>query len=130
MTYHYLLLGLLSSIPSHTPSENAVCPMNLTTPNSAPWTKTFIPVSRVTLGREEREREEVEGVEGGGWELEDVRGCFARGAALLEMEILTLHQLCCYTHVDIIIDVDNLTRRRLSEILRKKGQEVKWANPK
>ena len=98
----WLLLGLLSSIPSHTPSENAVCPMNLTTPNSAPWTKTFIPVSRVTFGREERDREEEEGVEGGGWELEDVRGCFARGAALLE---IILYQLCRYTHVDIFIDV-------------------------
>ena len=64
--------------------------MNLTTPKSAPVTKTLIPVSRVTLGREEREREEEER-EGGGWEEEEeggglvretVRGCFARGPVL------------------------------------------------
>ena len=62
-------------------------------------------LSRVMLGREEREREEEEGVEGGGWELEDVRGCFTRGAALLEIETLTLtlYQLCRYTHVDILL---------------------------
>ena len=56
-------------------------------------------LSRVTLGREEREREEEEGVEGGGWELEDVRGCFTRGAALLEIETLTLtlYQLPLHT---------------------------------
>ena len=55
--------------------------MYRTTPKSAPVTKTFIPVSRVRLGREERERVEVER-EGGGWEEEEgglerdtVRGC-------------------------------------------------------
>ena len=64
--------------------------MNRTTPKSAPVTKTLIPVSRVTLGREERERAEEEW-EGGGWGSEEeegglvretVRGCLARGPVL------------------------------------------------
>ena len=38
------LLGFRSSIPSHTPLENWVVPMNRTTPKSAPVTKTLIPV--------------------------------------------------------------------------------------
>lgn len=77
------LLGFLSSIPSHTPSENDVCPINRTVPKSAPVTNTFIPVSKVTLGRELRERLAEEGVAEWGWEVEEeVRGCFGRGAAL------------------------------------------------
>ena len=40
--------------------------MNRTTPKSAPVTKTLVPVSRVTLGREERERVEEEREEEGG----------------------------------------------------------------
>ena len=84
------LLGFRSSIPSHTPLANWVVPMNRTTPKSAPVTKTLIPVSRVTLGREERERVEEER-EGGWWGSEEeegglvretVRGCLARGPVL------------------------------------------------
>ena len=63
--------------------------MNLTTPKSAPVTKTLIPVSRVTLGREERERDEEEreggrvgGGGGGGLVRETVLGSFGRGPAL------------------------------------------------
>ena len=74
-------LGLLSSIPSHTPSANSVCPIYLTTPNSAPVTNTFIPVSKVTLVMEERERGEVVR-EGVCEEVEEVRGCLARGTLL------------------------------------------------
>ena len=83
----YSSLGFLSSIPSHTPLENSVVLMYRTTPKSAPVTKTFIPVSRVRLGREERERVEVER-EGGGWEEEGglvrdtVRGCLVLGPDL------------------------------------------------
>ena len=62
--------------------------MNLTTPKSAPVTKTLIPVFRVTLGREERERVEEER-EGGGWEekkgglvRETVLGSLGRGPVL------------------------------------------------
>ena len=75
-------LGLLSSTPSHTPSENDVWPMNFTTPNS-PLTNTFMPVSRVTSGREEGERGAAEEEEwGAGWGVGAVRGCLARGADL------------------------------------------------
>ena len=74
-------LGLLSSIPSHTPSANSVCPIYLTTPNSAPVTNTFIPVSKVTLVMEERERGEVVR-EGVCEEVDEVRGCLARGTLL------------------------------------------------
>ena len=77
-----VLLGLLSSTPSHTPSENDVWPINFTTPNS-PLTNTFMPVSKVTSGREESERGAAEEEEwGAGWGVEAVRGCLARGADL------------------------------------------------
>ena len=48
------------SIPSHTPLAKSVDPMYFTTPKSPPLTNTFIPVSSVTLGREERESVEEE----------------------------------------------------------------------
>ena len=60
----------------------------------------------MTLGREEREREEEEGVEGGGWELEDVRGCFARGAALWEIETLILATVG--THISEVHRTDGI----------------------
>ena len=57
-------------------------PMNFTTPNS-PLTNTFIPVSRVTSGREESERGAAEEAEwGAGLGVEAVRGCLAREANL------------------------------------------------
>ena len=59
-THTHNTLGLLSSIPSHTPLAKSVVPMYFNTPKSAPLTNTFIPVSSVTLGREERERVEEE----------------------------------------------------------------------
>ena len=59
-THTHNTLGLLSSIPSHTPLAKSVVPMYFTTPKSAPLTNTFIPVSSVTLGREERESVEEE----------------------------------------------------------------------
>ena len=59
----------------------SVCPIYLTTPNSAPVTNTFIPVSKVTLVMEERERGEVVR-EGVCEEVEEVRGCLARGTLL------------------------------------------------
>ena len=42
------------------PLAKSVVPMYFTTPKSAPLTNTFIPVSSVMLGREERERVEEE----------------------------------------------------------------------
>ena len=50
-THTHNTLGLLSLIPSHTPLAKSVVPMYFTTPKS----NTFIPVSSVTLWREERE---------------------------------------------------------------------------
>ena len=58
---HGVLLGFLSSIPSHTPSANSVVPMNLTTPISL-LTNTLIPSSRTGSAAVARERGVGDGV--------------------------------------------------------------------